>query len=243
MRFAAAHRAALLLGVALVVVASLAGAQQPQGVPQPDAAVRDPDFGVRARHFGLERRVEMYQWQRAGQGYVRTWSAQAIDSSGFAPGHDNPPFPLQSRRWQAKVTLDGKPLDPHALATLGRWQAFNPSFNALPGNLAASFQPQGDGLGSALNPLDPEVGDLRIRWRDLELPPLQGRLVLRDGHWQLAPGALAPNAAQGGDDAGPVTRQGCAWLFGARAWWLLGVVVVLAIALTAVVVRRRTRKR
>ncbi len=38
----------------------------PSATPQPDATVRDPHFGVLARHFGLQRQVEMYQGRPRG---------------------------------------------------------------------------------------------------------------------------------------------------------------------------------
>ncbi len=214
-----------------------ASAAQPLGTPQPDKSVRDPDFGVTARHLGLERHVEMYQWQQAGQGYAHAWSERPLDSSGFAAGHDNPPFPLQGKRWRAaSISIDGKPLDDEVLRALGQWRGFRPSFNALPGNLAATFQPLGDGLGSGENPLDPQVGDLRITWSELILPPLQGRVVLNDGHWQLVaapavvttPGSDAPIAA----GRAPGTRR-LPWLLGG------GVLLVLIAGLAA---WRRRRK-
>ena len=209
----------------------------PMDAPQPDKSVRDAEFGVVARHYGLERLVEMYQWRGAGSGYVRAWSAQPIDSARFPAAQANPAFPLQSRRWLAKsISVDGRPLDPEVLATLGQWRDFRPSFSSLPGNLAVTFQPEGDGLGSAENPLDPQVGDLRIRWRELVLPPLQGRIVLRDGQWRMAPQATS-SVADSGDarpstDAAPAPRR-APWLFSS------GVVVVLIAALAA---RRRRRR-
>src|SRR5690606_21784285 len=104
---------------------------------------------------------------------------------------DNPPFPIQSQRWEASaINVDGVPLDPEVVRELGQWREFRPAFSALPGNLAATFQPQGDGLGSAMNPLAPEVGDLRIHWRELVLQPLAERIQLRAGHWQLRSDAL-----------------------------------------------------
>jgi hypothetical protein len=210
----------------------------PTDAPQPDKSVRDAEFGVAARHYGLERLVEMYQWRAAGQAYARTWSAQPIDSVGFAPGHANPPFPLKSRRWLAKsISIDGKLLDAEVMAELGRWQDFRPSFSALPGNLAVTFQPEGDGLGSAENPLDPQVGDLRIHWRELVLPPLQGRIVLRDGRWRLPaqPPAPAPDPGNGQASAGKTSKQNSApWWFGS------GAIVVLIAALAARRRRRRT---
>ena len=99
MRLAARRAAALLL--CLLLPAGVL-AQDAPGVPQPDRSVRDREFGVVARHYGLERRVEMLQWQRAPGGYAKAWSESAIDSTGFADGYRNPgAFPLQSRRWTA----------------------------------------------------------------------------------------------------------------------------------------------
>jgi len=228
---------------AVACVSMLAGTVFAQdaalGAPQPDRTVRDAEFGVRARHLGLERRVTMLQWQQAPGGYTRAWSEVLIDSSGFDPGHRNPSrFPLGSRRWIARtVTIDGKPLDPSVLPTLGTWRDFRPSFNALPANLAATFQPEGDGLGSADNPLDPQVGDLRIRWRDLELPPLDDRLVLREGRWQLLP------AAQAGDQGpiGPISEPRVQPA-PVRWRWLLGGLVLVGLG-TGLWWKRRTSTR
>ncbi|HSR65224.1 MAG TPA: TMEM43 family protein [Xanthomonadaceae bacterium] len=200
MRRLAASAGLLLLAGQLLV--GMLRAQDAPGTLRFDPPPRDLDFGVAARAAGLERRVEMLQWTRTAQGYARAWSDEPIDASRFAPGHANPvDWPLPARRWLARsVTLDGRPLDPAVIAALGTWQDIRPSFDALPGNMAATFQPEGDGLGSADNPLDPQVGDLRIRWRALALPPLQGRVVLRDGRWELAPDP--------GDEAGNGVRDG-----------------------------------
>ena len=183
--------AGALLAMALPALAMRPATAQPapHGEPATKDVVRDAEFGVSARHFGLERRVAMYQWARRGTGYARVWSEAPIDSTGFDPGRENPRFPLQGARWIAAVAIDGRPLDDEAMRRLGQWRVFRPSFSALPGNLAATFQPEGDGLGSAENPLAPEVGDLRIHWRELVLPPLQGLVELRDGRWRLRAGA------------------------------------------------------
>jgi hypothetical protein len=231
--------ASLLLAACFVALPLVAPAQatapDPGATPQPDASVRDPDFGVRARHFGLERQVEMYQWREQDGAYVREWSGLPLDSSAFAPGHDNPSFPLQRRRWLAHVvTVDGAPLAPDVIERLGEWRDFRPSFNALPGNLAATFQPEGDGLGSAENPLAPEIGDLRIRWRELVLPPLQDRIELRAGHWQLRPDAV-PDPAGATDVAQPAAGAG-----GKRLpWWAYPGGLLLVSLIAVGVVRRR----
>nr|MDQ2702339.1 TMEM43 family protein [Pseudomonadota bacterium] len=171
-------------------------------------------------------------------GYARAWSDAWIDSSAFLPGHENPAFPIRARRWPASgVSVDGVPLDPQVLQALGQWREFRPGFSALPGNLAATFQPQGDGLGSALNPLAPEVGDLRIHWRELVLPPLAGRIELRDGRWQLLAGA----AASAGQDADAVEQAGDRRERGGSWWIFLAAMVPVAVA--AIVLRKKRRRR
>lgn len=171
-----------ILALLMLLAAGFVHAQE--GDPVSDEVVRDREFGVSARHFGLERRVEMYQWRAKDGGYERVWSETPIDSSGYAPGHENPDFPMRGRRWTAQqVTLDDKPVDRSVIEQYGQWRLFRPNFSALPGNLAATFQPEGDGLGSAENPLDPQIGDLRIGWRELTLPPLKGRVSLERGTW------------------------------------------------------------
>ncbi|MFD0739504.1 TMEM43 family protein [Lysobacter koreensis] len=186
------------LSSAWLLATTVAVAQTvPEDAPRPGKVLRDVDFGVTSSQFGLERRVEMYQWRvdgDAGAGnYQRVWNSARIDSSGFAPGHENPPdLPLDSQRWWSQqATLDGKPIDLAVLRTLGQWRGFRPNFSQLPGNLAATFQPEGDGLGSSENPLDPQIGDLRVGWSELVLPPLAGKVELRDGRWRLSPKAAA----------------------------------------------------
>lgn len=241
---AAAWLAAAFLALAAAVAPAGALAQDASpdaaATPQPAATVRDPDFGVTARHFGLERRVEMFQWRlRADGGYERTWSATPLDSSGYAPGHDNPAFPLRSGRWVARaVSVDGLPLDPAVLPALGRWEPFRPAFSALPGNLAATFQPQGDGLGTAEDPMAPRVGDLRLHWRELRLPPLAGRIALREGRWVLraAPAATAPDEGQ----AAPAEDRTAG---DAHRWFAAGLLLAAVVVMLVAARRRRGGRR
>jgi hypothetical protein len=241
------RRIAALAGL-LLLAGALRAQEAPVGEPLPDAPVRDVEFGVTVRQFGLERHVEMLQWQSTPNGFERVWSDEPIDASRFDPAHANPVgWPLPGRRWLARsATLDGKPLAPDVIATLGEWRDFRPGFNALPGNMAATFQPEGDGLGSADNPLAPEVGDLRIRWRQLVLPPLQGRVRLEDGRWRLAsPDGTNPNAAAAVTASSVVATPPPAEVrpgdgVGVR-WWLGGVLLVLA-AVVIALHRQRVRR-
>jgi len=213
-------------------------ADVPEGEARSNSELRDPDFRVATRQFGLERRVEMYQWRAGEAGYRRVWNQAPIDSSGFTPGHENPPeVPIQSERWWAQgPTLDGAPLDVSVLKSLGQWRTFRPGFSRLPANLAAAFQPEGDGLGTAENPLDPQIGDLRVSWHELTLPSLAGQVALRNGAWHPMPDRVRP--VQGDADNEPAetaaqesVRALWPWLFAA----LLPVLAVVAL--------RRRRKR
>lgn len=204
LRWSQACAVLLVMGSLAVCSGSTFAQSTPQEPPRIAKAPRDVDFGVGTHQAALERHVEMYQWTQADGGYRRSWRDTLVDSSGFAPGHDNPTsMPLQSREWRAKVTLDGKPLEDALVARLGQWRSMRPSFSALPGNMAATFQPEGEGLGSADNPLAPKIGDLRITWRELVLPPLDDKLVLgHDGRWTLAAPPMDPASEETGESTG-----------------------------------------
>ena len=228
--------AALALLLALAGGAHAQDASQPQGQPATAHPPRDAEFGVVAHGFGLQRQVEMLQWRRFGPGYRKEWSAQPIDSSGYAKAYRNPAgFPIETRYWIAEdATLDGKPIDDDVLKEFGNWRDFRPGFSALPANLAATFQPEGDGLGTADNPLDPQVGDLRVRWRELELPSLQGRVALQGGVWIPASDAVPENVVAASDTVADASTKPDRWL-----WWIAAA-VVLAIGGAGWLRRRRS---
>lgn len=242
-----------VLAIALAAVMSAPAAAAPglpsPGEPTPGEPVRDPEFRVSTRGFGLERQVQMYQWTASDGGFRATWKDAPIDSSSFPDEYRNPQYwPLDSQRWWARdATLAGRPLDPEVLRRLGRWQRFRPDFSRLPANLAASFQPEGDGLGSSDNPTAPAIGDLRIRWRELVLPDLSGRVELRDGRWRLTPRAAAASVAAAPPTDPAVDIAPAEVEFQQRWWpWLVGgTVAVLAVivGLRRMLKRRRQPSR
>jgi transposase len=228
--------AAIALLVAMPVFAKPADpVVVPRGEVQLDKAPRDPDFGVSTRHPGLQRHVEMYQWTRVGDSYALAWRGARVDSSGFAPGHDNPKsIPLREREWHAAVSIDGRHVADAIVTELGAWRTFRPNFSALPGNMSATFQPEADGLGSADNPLAPQVGDLRVTWRAFVLPPMDKQLVLRGDRWALRPTPASAAVPPPIPDAARSPRDRSRWLFSGA-----GIVLLAAVA---AVMRRRRRK-
>lgn len=229
--------------LALLVAGQGAAAQEvPELVPRAGRAIRDPDFRVETRQFGLDRRVEMLQWRREGAGYQPVWNAAPIDSGDFDAAHRNPgDLPIGGERWWSRdATLNGKPLAPEVLRTLGEWREFRPSYRRLPANLAATFQPDGDGLSSSENPLDPRIGDLRITWRELILPPLLGKVELRDGVWHPVAAAVAPatpspvreEPLEPSDEGDTIPWH----------WWLWGTGGLVGLALVTLVTFRRRRR-
>lgn len=240
---AARPSAATVFAAACLLLAGMAPLRAgapvaPVGEPTALGVLRDPEFGVRTRQPGLQRRVEMYQWRKAGGGYARVWSEEPIAADGHDPQHANPgAFPIRTRYWIARrVILDGRPLQEDVLKEFGVWRGFRPGFDALPGNLAATFQPEGDGLSSAENPLDPQIGDLRIAWRELVLPPLAGKVALENGVWVPA-AAVRSAATAGGEGAGTVAAAGAArnraWLFAG-----LGALAAMVVALLLLLRKR-----
>lgn len=223
--------------------APTSGAAVPRGKPDVSGELRDPEFGVSRHAAGLQRRVEMYQWRRDGTRYATAWSQQRIDSSAFDPAHANPKdFPVRTRYWIAtRVRLDGKPLSEDVLKTFGTWRAFRPGFSSLPGNLAATFQPEGDGLSSSENPLDPRIGDLRITWHALELPPLAGKVVLESGAWVPVEAAGGIAGVQGAArPTAPAAQSRSSTNRDPRWKWVIGTLLALSAVVT---LARRRRER
>lgn len=206
------------------------------------AELADPAFGVRARALGLERTVEMLQWQRRPDGgYATQWRDHPVPDDGHDPAHRNPSWPeFRSERWfNESAVLDGRSVDPALLAGLGGWEPLAIDHALLPANLAVVFQPDGEGLSSSADPGAPEVGDLRLRWRMLPEGPVHGRAVERDGRW-----------IAGGEGGGWVRGTGEAAIGGdefpapdlpprLKSEWLLWAAGAFALLLLALYLRRK----
>ncbi|MBS7456177.1 TMEM43 family protein [Coralloluteibacterium stylophorae] len=234
----------LLAGLFAVATATSAAAQAdrdatlpvPQGPPQAVGELRDPDFGVRSSGLALERQVEMYQWHQDDGRYVGTWSGEAIDSSGFDAAHRNPEMPVPPARWAAgAMTLDGHPIDPALLDS--EWRPLLPDLDALHPNMAATFQPDASGLTTAADPAQPEVGDLRLRWRE-RVPATPAGIVLVDGRWQRVAAADDGRAAAdpAATDAAAVQEANAPSRLG---YWIIAAILGVALVVVVSVARRR----
>ncbi|WP_149193928.1 TMEM43 family protein [Luteimonas suaedae] len=212
------------------------------GTPRAELALVDDEFGVASRQFGLRRHVEMAQWQRVDGEYAVIWSAQPIDSAGFPPQYRNPDeFRLPSREWTTAVTMpDGYPLAEEAVETLGIWRPLTPVAEALPPNMAATFQFDSRTLTTAEDPAAPRAGDLRIRWLERVLPPLQGQVVLRDGAWVVADAPAVPAEAPSADSAEVPPADGEGEVRNYTPW--VGGLLLLIVAIL-VAIRHRHRRR
>jgi hypothetical protein len=142
---------------------------------------------VQENAIRLTRAVEMYQWrenekteerQRAGGGtekvktysYDRTWSSTPIESSSFqqTAGHQNPPFPIGGGEWSAEhVTLGEFTLDDAFVGRMRRSQSLTIDDSVRQQAATLLGRPvllADSGIYVGENPLQPQVGDARIRF-------------------------------------------------------------------------------
>ena len=149
--------------------------------------LKDPEFRVESRKLGFRRDVEMLQWTREEGEYVMRWRDARIPDESFDADHRNPPMPLlRSAIWLSDdATIDGKPVDPAVLMSLGQWIRMRPSFSKVPYRWSLRFEPDGDGMSNSDNPLEPAIGDVRITWSEMFVPTLERQVVFANGMWQL----------------------------------------------------------
>ncbi len=214
----------------------------------PEGVVEDPVFGVAAPALGLERRVEMLQWQESiepdgAARYQAVWSEQAIDSAVFAEAddHRNPGLlPFTSERWFAPTArLGGRPVAPDSLwRELGGWQPLSPDPTALPPNLALLFVPDEVGLITSDDPSQPQIGDLRVRWSALPGGPVSAPVVSVGAGFRPADADLAmvrvPSApAEIAEPAGGRSR----WA-DILVWLVAAATAAVLLVMTALIIRR-----
>jgi hypothetical protein len=137
---------------------------------------RDRDFGIGSKGAMLFRKVEMLQWQEHCTGndctYEKVWSTSALDSRKFhaTAGHENPPLRMVSARFDAaNMHLGAYEVDP-ALVEAQLPAIDHPVHpGELPPNLAATFNLRDGVLYAGGDPAKPEVGTLRVSFREVPL--------------------------------------------------------------------------
>ena len=152
----------------------------------------DDTFGISATAINLQRKVEMFQWleeshtsekKKIGGSvektttytYKKTWSSNAIDSSGFKEaGHDNPgmiEFP-EEEKFAENVTFGAFRLSEKQIKKIGSSRSFTFPTNfvcALPRVQVKGttiYVPNAETRGNALNNRDvatqTRIGDMRV---------------------------------------------------------------------------------
>ncbi len=150
--------------------------------------LQDPHFPLERQAIGLKRNVEMYQWHEEsrteGSGddrvtvydYRTDWSQQEIDSSRFnqTSGHQNPssmPFDQFSTRAD-HVSVGDFELTSTFIRQLSQYSdvslddEFLQQANAAHGQ--HNFVLDGNRLYIGENPTNPQVGDVRISFSNIE---------------------------------------------------------------------------
>ncbi len=169
-------------------------------------SLTDAEFGINANQaLRLRRTVEMFQWQERSEGkteknvggsetqtttyrYDKTWSSTPIDSSRFKQleGHHNPEqmaYPAKTLTAQ-QARLGAYRIAPEQIAEFAHYQPIwleGLQFSQLP----TSYRNLGDHLFIGIDPDNPRVGDLRIRFS--QMPATEASLVGAQQQDRLTP--------------------------------------------------------
>ena len=142
--------------------------------------LKDDFFPIDVVAIKLRRDVEMLQWKensesktqnKLGGGtetvttytYEKTWSNQAINSGDFKEptGHENPgtiPIPSQTQTAQT-VTIGDFRLSGGLVGAMTEFTGV-----PLPETLPEGFQKFGDSIYKGVDPMNPQIGDLKIKF-------------------------------------------------------------------------------
>lgn len=246
---------------AAAAAASTANSAEPGAKVVSGSQITDPMFGIRVRAIGLQRRVELRQWQvdaGAPGGFAQVWSVEHIRTPPADAAHANPAqFPIDGQRWwSSDPRLEGKPVAAEVLTAIALaadagngWTLLKPDSLQLPPNLAATFQSDGDGLSTSQDPAHPQVGDVRVRWSMLTDATAPAGLRLTDGRWQMPEAALplSPASASPPPETSPrPDAGGTGWMqgwFGGRLGLVWPIGLALLGVLAAVIVGLGWRRR
>ncbi len=180
------------------------------GVVKPNESLEDALFGVSENEsIALKRVVEMYQWQEAADGsYTQVWSEELIDSALFADAssHQNPKEkPVESLLKDAQSASLGvynisARLKQKIVPSSWEALAVTPEqYSALPSSGKTAFKLFDGKLFYGLEPQNPRIGDMQIRF---ERSPVMSVSIIAE----LAGGQLVPDTQTG--DAIHKVREG-----------------------------------
>jgi hypothetical protein len=178
----------------------------------------DPEFGVAVDALRLRRRVWMYQWQQGGVQsrsslrtedangntttwlktrtyfYSKNWSEKLIDSRSFYnAGHDNPaamPVPALTVA-ASKISLGSFDLATELVTQLENFQTVpvnEKNLSAFTNPLHAQAKLSGDGIYLGINPDQPAIGDVKIRFESA--PAATVTVIARQSGNKLSPYAV-----------------------------------------------------
>lgn len=156
------------------------------GMANTESTLKDPVFDVSVNALRLERLVEMYQWEETSStktekklggatetvttyDYRKTWHSGRIDSSGFQEpaGHENPDLTLDKVSLTASdVTLGDYHLTPMLVDRISNFQTLSLGEQVpAPAGINRKISTTGDTIFVGDNQSQPQIGDLRIRFR------------------------------------------------------------------------------
>lgn len=158
------------------------------GEAVPGDVVTDPLTGFTFEGLGLQRRVEMYQWQekketttkkKLGGGeerittysYDRSWVGREVSSNSFkeAAAHANPPMPFKTESFYSKgAKLGAFEAGQRILSSLPKKDIYDLSQVTLETLAGKGAKVEQGLIYMGEDPVQPKIGDLRIRYSGSE---------------------------------------------------------------------------
>ncbi len=175
------------------------------GKVTPDGVPADPEFGISAGGaVAIRREVEMYQWVEKSQSrsetklggaeetvttytYAREWKSGRENSGDFRQpeGHENPELAVEDQSFAVDSARVGAfAVSGESVAGLGKQTDLRLTQEDLARAaqvLSGTVQLDRSGFYVGMNPAQPQVGDLRIRYSRADLPEASFVAAQSDG--------------------------------------------------------------
>ena len=175
------------------------------GKVTPDGVPADPEFGISAAGaVAIRREVEMYQWVEKSQSrsetklggaeetvttytYAREWKSGRENSGDFRQpeGHENPELAVEDQSFAVESARVGAfAVSGESVAGLGKQTDLRLTQEDVARAaqvLSGTVQLDRSGFYVGMNPAQPQVGDLRIRYSRADLPEASFVAAQSDG--------------------------------------------------------------